>query len=127
MRRLILIALVVMSVPVLAQQPAPLGPNDAIGFDYSDANMTTYQVTGFEASFDSGPYQALGIPTPVVFADTLAGHRTYRVLSPFANGTHTVVFRACNGAGCGVPSVPFAYEHVSSPSASPGNVRRVPR
>jgi hypothetical protein len=126
-RRLILIALFLMSVPVLAQQPAPLGPNDAIGFDYSDVNMTTYQVVDFQAQFDSGAWVSLGIPTSVVLADTQAGHRTYKVLSPFANGTHSVVFRACNSAGCGGPSVPFAYAHVDSPSATPGNVRRVPR
>jgi hypothetical protein len=107
-RRLMLIALLLMAVPVLAQQPTPLGPNDAIGFDYVDANMTAYQVS-------------------TILSDTPAGSRTYRVLSPFATGTHTVVFRACNGAGCGGGSVPFAYAHVNSPSAAPGNVRRVPR
>jgi hypothetical protein len=122
-----LIALLLMAVPVLAQQPTPLGPNDAIGFDYVDANMTAYQVTGFEASWDTGVWVSLGIPASTILSDTPAGSRTYRVLSPFATGTHTVVFRACNGAGCGGGSVPFAYAHVNSPSAAPGNVRRVPR
>jgi hypothetical protein len=117
----------VLVAPLVAQQPIPLSPSDAIGFDYTDANLTAYQVSGFEASYDSGPWVSLGIPTGVILPDTPAGSRTYKAIPPFTSGTHTVVFRACNGAGCGVPSSPFAFEHVSSPGASPGNVRKVPR
>jgi hypothetical protein len=125
--RLLLVLSVVLIAPIHAQQPVALSPADALGFDYRDVDLSGYAVSGFEVNFDNGPWQPLGIPASVILPDTIPGGRTYKVLSPFVSGTHTVAFRACNSAGCGGPSVPFAYEHVNSPSASPGNVRKVPR
>jgi len=125
--RLVLVCLLLLVGIASAQQPVPISPTDAIGFDYLDSHMTDYFVSGFEVAYDGGPYQGIGIPASVVLPDTLGGGRTYKVQSPFATGTHTVTFRACNAAGCGGGSAPFVYEHVVSPSASPGNVRKVPR
>jgi hypothetical protein len=128
LRRLALVlALLVLAPVASAQQPVPLSPADAIGFDYTDANLTAYQVSGFEVAYDGGAWQSLGIPVSVILPDTVAGGRTYKAIPPFVSGTHTVVFRACNGAGCGGPSLPFAFECVNSPGTSPGNVRKVPR
>jgi len=124
----IFLACAVFPLPnLVAQTPAPIGPTDAIGFDYSDANMTNFAVLGFEAQYDGGPWASLGIPASVVLPDTPAGSKTYKAISPFASGTHSVQFRSCNAAGCGSASVPFAFAHVNSPTVAPGNVRKVPR
>ena len=106
------------------QQPVVIGPTEAIGFDYIDAEFQSSQVARFEASYDGGNWSTLGIP-PI--AAVIGGVTTYRVIPPQPSGTHTVVFRACNAAGCGGGSSPFAFEPLGAPTTSPSNVRKIPR
>jgi hypothetical protein len=109
---------------LLAQAPT-LGPNDAISFDYMDADLATYQVSGFQASWDGGAWVNL---TATAFRDavTTSGATSYKFLTPFTSGTHTVTVRACNAVGCGGGSSPFAFAVVvASPGAAPGNLRKV--
>jgi hypothetical protein len=126
---LLLVWIVFQTPHVAAQGPPIVGPNDAIGFDYFDTEMTAAEVTMFQVQYDGGVWINLGIPPGVVLATTLPGAKTYKANSPFTSGTHSVVFRACNTVGCGGGSVPFAFAHGAStaPGAAPGNVRKVPR
>jgi hypothetical protein len=107
-----------------AQSAPVIGPNDAIGFDYLNADFSTYAVDRFEVSYDGGGWASLGIP-PVASATSTVS--TYRVIPPQSNGTHSVAFRACNVVGCSVSSGPFAFAVLGVPSAAPGNIRRIPR
>jgi hypothetical protein len=103
-----------------------LTPIDALAFDYLDANLTSYQVSEFQAQWDGGTWIALS-PTPFRDAQTISGGTSYKVPPPFTNGNHSVSFRACNTIGCGAGSAvfPFAYAAAEVPQASPGNVRKV--
>lgn len=118
-------------VPIVraAMQPAPtIGPSDALGFDYLNADMTTYSVTRFEVAWDGGAWVALGIPTARTLADTSPGASTYPVVPPFTNGNHTFSVRAVNIAGAGGASIPFAFVAVGSvPTGVPANVRKIIR
>lgn len=119
--------LLMASVTGIARQAVVIGPTDAIGFDYPADYLTTYQVTHFEASYDSAGWASLGVP-PV--ADHNNGILTYRVIPPQATGTHTVVFRVCNAVGCSAPSLPFAFALPGGDlvvPVAPSNVRRIPR
>lgn len=114
------------------QQAVVIGPTDAIGFDYANADFQAYTVSRFEAQWDGASTWST-IPTSggVVLSDTPTGYTTYKVVPPFSSGTHNVVFRACSdAAGCGgsSPAPPFAFAYPSvSPPVPPGNVRKVPR
>ena len=123
--RWILLLGVLMATTVSAQTPV-IGPTDAIAFDYGNADFTAYQVTRFEASWDGLTFGAVTTQSAVL-ADTPTGYTSYLVTPPFSNGTHTVSFRACNAAGCGGASSPFAFAYQGSPAGVPTNVRKVAR
>lgn len=121
-----LIALMLFAGVLLAQTAPIVGPNETVGFDYSDADLTTYAVTRFEAAYDGAPYATVQT-TAVVLSDTPAGAKTYKLTLPFSSGTHTVVIRACRLEGCGGGSVPFAFAFpVVNPNV-PTHVRKVPK
>ena len=115
-----------LSLPLTAQVPI-FGPDDALLFDYYTADLTTYNVTQFQVQWDGGTWATLGLPTQYTNPETLPGAVTYKVLVPFANGQHTASFRACNAAGCGGGSSPFAFARLSVPGNVPVNVRRGPK
>jgi hypothetical protein len=92
---------------LVAAQVTTVGPNDAIGWDYLDADMTIYDVSRFEASWDDSEWTTLGIPPSIIDAETQSGARTYKATPSFTGGNHTVSFRACNAAGPGGASSPF--------------------
>ena len=94
-----------------AQAPI-VGPEDAIGFDYADADLSGFQVTHFENSYDEGAWLTIGIPPVAAAANGLT---TYRVAPTPTQGTHTISFRACNAVGCSAPSVPFAFAPAAVP------------
>ena len=122
MRQIPLVGLLglLLSIPLLAAQAPVIGPTDAVGFDYLDADMAI--TTRFESSYDNGPWASVQIPTTVPLG------KTYKVIPPYTSGSHTVLFRACNSAGCGSASVPFAFVYAAtSPTVAPGNIRKVPR
>jgi len=123
-RLVVTLAALLMVVAVPAAQAPVIGPNDAIGFDYRDADLTGFAVSRFEASYDSGTWAAIGIPPVAIVTN---GISTYRVIPPQAQGTHTVAFRACNAVGCSSSSGPFAFAVLGTPTTAPGNVRRIPR
>jgi hypothetical protein len=112
--------------PVVLQTQVIIGPNDAIGFDYTDADLQTYAVIRFEASWDGQPYATVQ-PVTAVLPDTPVGSMTYKNIPPFSSGNHTVVFRACRLEGCGGGSVPFAFAYPVVNPTVPMRVRRVPR
>ncbi len=104
---------------------APIvGPNDAIGFNYTDADFANAQVERFENQYDGGQWLSIGIPTVY---QNLNGITTYRVIPTTATGTHTLSFRACNAVGCGNASSPFAFAVLGAPSTAPSNIRVIPR
>jgi hypothetical protein len=109
---------------LLAQAAPTLGPNDALSFDYMDADLSTYQVSSFQASWDGGAWVAIGT-TAFRDAGTTSGATSYKFNSPFTSGQHSVMVRACNAVGCGGGSSPFVYVHAVAPSAVPGNLRKV--
>jgi hypothetical protein len=109
---------------LLAQSAPTLGPNDAISFDYMDADFSGYQVTGFQASWDGGAWAAIS-PTSFRDAGTTSGATSYKVIPPFTSGQHTVSVRACNAVGCGGTSAPFAFAYQSVPGSAPSNLRKV--
>lgn len=98
--------LILAALSVSAQNPT-VGPNEAIAFDYYDADFTAGEVTGFEVQWDADGWLSLGIPPAFSDAQTPAGALSYKVASPFTSGTHSVAFRACNLVGCGGASNPF--------------------
>jgi hypothetical protein len=109
---------------LLAQAPT-LGPNDAISFDYVDADFAGYQVSSFQASWDGGAWVNL---TTTAFKDavTTVGATSYKFTTPFTNGSHSVTVRACNAVGCGGGSTPFTFAVVVvSPAPAPSNLRKV--
>lgn len=116
---------------VVSAQTPILGPTDALSFDYYDADFSTYAVTGFQASWDSGVWAAI-TTTAFTDAQTLVGATSFQVIPPFKNGQHTMSVRACNAQGCGGGSIPFAFmyavvEVLPVPGAVPVNLRKVPR
>lgn len=127
--QLALVAVVVLGLVlrVSAQTPV-IGPNDAIGFDYLNTDLATYQVNSFQAQWDgSATWSNLGMPTTVVLADTAAGSQTYKVIPTFTSGNHSVAFRACNATGCGGASAAFPFISGSVPNVVPANLRKIPR
>jgi hypothetical protein len=119
--------LLLVAVARMDAQVPTFGPNDAISFDYLDADFSTYQVTGFQASWDgSATWVAIGVTS---FRDSLtrAGGTSYKFIPPFTSGQHTVSVRACNAQGCGGGSSPFVFTYGSVPSAVPVNLRKVAR
>jgi hypothetical protein len=127
MRKLVVaaaVAVVFCAGPAFSQAPVQIGPNDAIGLDYVDADFASYAVTEFNAQYDAGTWTSIGVPTNKV---TAGGVTTYKVVPPQTNGNHTVSFRACNVAGCSAGTVPFAFAPVLSAPVGPTNVRKVPR
>jgi hypothetical protein len=125
LRAIFTAVLMLLAVGQMDAQAPTLGPNDAISFDYMDADVATYQVTSFQAQWDGGAWVAL---TSTAFKDagTTVGATSHKFLTPFTNGTHTVSVRACNSVGCGGGSSPFAFAVlVVSPTAAPSNLRKV--
>jgi len=109
-----------------AQAGPTIGPNDALGFDYLDTDMSTAQVNNFQVQWDGGPWVNLGVPVSVILADTATGAKTYKVIPSFTSGSHTMTIHACNSAGCGVASSPFPFVVGVAPNG-PTNVRKIPR
>jgi hypothetical protein len=103
-------------------QTAVIGPMQQVGFDYADADLTTYQVSRFEASWDDQPFVVVET-VAAILADTPPGFTTYTVSPPFWNGVHTVTIRACNSEVCGVASAPFRFRvhHAGSADADPSS------
>lgn len=105
------IAVVLLTVTILgaaAQTPPVLGDNDAIGFDYLDADFVQWQVTRFENQYDGGAWVTI---SPPVYSQT-SGVTTYFVRPQDIStptGTHTVTFRACNTQGCSTGTAPFQF------------------
>jgi hypothetical protein len=118
------VLLLCAAVRMDAQTVPTLGPNDAISFDYMDADFSTYQVSSFQAQWDGGAWVAIGT-TAFRDAGTTSGATSYKFNSPFTSGQHSVMVRACNAVGCGGGSSPFVYVHAVAPSAVPGNLRKV--
>jgi hypothetical protein len=118
------VLLLCAAVRMDAQTVPTLGPNDAISFDYMDADFSTYQVSSFQAQWDGGAWVAIGT-TAFRDAVTTAGATSYKFIPPFTSGQHSVSVRACNATGCGGGSSPFAFAYTSVPSAAPRNLRKV--
>lgn len=120
-----LVALIWTAPASQSQSPSPvIGPQDAIGFDYADADFQQYAVERFEAQYDGGAWASIGIPQ---VAGQSNGLTTYRVIPPMPSGNHTVGLRACNAVGCSTSSSPFAFAVLGAPETAPGNVRKIPR
>jgi hypothetical protein len=127
LRALLAAVLLLVAVARMDAQVPTFGPNDAISFDYFDADFSTYQVTGFQASWDGGGWSGIGVTS---FRDSLtaSGSTSYKFLPPFTSGQHNVSVRACNATGCGGGSSFFAFMlGAGSPAAVPGNLRKVAR
>jgi len=128
MKKMLMLGALVMltGVAVYAQTAVVVGPAETIAFDYIDADLVTYEVTRFEASFDGAAYATV-TTTAVMLGDTPVGSKTYKITLPFSTGTHTVAFRACRLEGCGGGSTPFAFAFpVVNPNV-PTRVRKVPK
>jgi hypothetical protein len=99
-RKTLLLLLVLLAPATLRAQAAPalLLPGQALGFDYADADLATYRVTGFQVSWDGQAYD-WAILTFVHLADTPPGSTTFRMPPPFTTGTHTAQVRTCNADG----------------------------
>ena len=109
---------------VVAQSAPVIGPSDAIGFDYVDADYDLYLVSGFEAAYDGGAYQPVAAPK----FQSVNGVSSYKFIPAPTTGQHIVSIRACNAIGCGAGSAPFAFAALaSSPTTAPVNLRKVPR
>jgi hypothetical protein len=126
LRALLAAVLVLVAVARMDAQVPTFGPNDAISFDYFDADFSTYQVTGFQASWDGGGWSGIGVTS---FRDSLtaSGSTSYKFLPPFTSGQHQVSVRACNAQGCGGGSAPFTFTYGSAPGSAPSNLRKVAR
>src|SRR4030095_7171679 len=112
MRSILVVVVVLFALPAtLTAQSVIIGPTDAVAFDYLTADAVLYQLDHFEGQWDGQAWIALGPIAGIVLPDTLPEALSYRVVPPFAVGTHTVAFRACNlAAGCGGASDPFGFE-----------------
>src|SRR5690242_9730943 len=122
MKRLVVAVLLIGSLRgALLAQSVILTPTDALGFDYLDADLTSFAVARFEVSYDLGAWTSLGLPAPFALSDTIAGAHTYKVVPQFTTGSHSVQFRACNAAGCGSASAAFPFAVESAPASAPAN------
>jgi hypothetical protein len=84
--------------------PAPeLKPGQVFAWDYSVADLTSYQVVRFERRLDgTGSWTSVGLPTGEPSTDGL--RKTFRSSPPaIVSGNHTIEFRACNASICGSP------------------------
>lgn len=118
---------VVLGARVFAQAGPLIGPTDAIGQDYSDADMTTYQVNTFQAQWDGGAWVSVGIPPTVIDAGTPAGSKTYKFIPTFTGGSHTLSVRVCNVVGCSAPGAVFPFVLGVVPSAPTTPLRKIAR
>lgn len=127
MKRLLFAMLfVILAAPVMAQTPTML-PGQSVGFDYPDADLTTYAITRFEVKWDSQAWASIGLPTGIVDAQTLTGQKTYKATPTFSSGSHQFSVRVCNVVGCSPASTPpFAFVVLSAPPSAPGNLRITP-
>ena len=96
---------------------------EAIAFDYTEADLATYQVSHFEGAWDSGAFQPLTAETTTL-PDTPDGSLSYRVVPPFTAGAHTLRVKACNAGGCGEPTAPLAFQVTVAP-VPPDHLRPV--
>ncbi len=124
MKRLLCTAAALLLGAAVQAQTPTLSPTEAVGFDYTDADLATYAVSRFEAAYDgNATYTSIGM----VVSSTANGVTTYKTTPPQTSGTHTVNVRACNAAGCGAASVPFAFVVLSAPGSAPTNLHKVIR
>lgn len=122
MKRLLAVIgfLAILGGIAFAQAPI-FSPGDALGWDYLDADVATYQVNRFEVQYDNGAWTAAGMDT-VASAN---GVTTYKTTPTVGNGTHQAVVRACNVSGCGGASSPFAFAVLTAPASAPTNLRKI--
>ena len=116
----VFITLTLSSVALGAQAPV-FSPGDSLGWDYADADVATYQVSRFEAQYDSGAWTAVGMTAHA----SANGVTTFKTTPVVSNGTHQVMIRACNVSGCGNASSPFAFAVLTAPVAAPTNLRKI--
>lgn len=109
---------------VVMQQPDRLLPTEAYAFEFPDAALLDEAIDRFEVSYDSGAFQTLGLPAKV---STSGGISKYKLIPPQTTGTHTFSLRACNAAGCGPSSAPFAFAPLVSPTTGIGAITKIPR
>ncbi len=106
------------------QPPVVLLPTEAFAFEFPDAAFANEGIDRFEVRYDSGGFISLGVPTKV---STTAGVSKYKLIPPQTSGTHIFELRACNPAGCGPASAPFAFAPLSNPTTGIGAITKVPR
>lgn len=106
-----------------AQSPAPpvATASQAFGFDYKDADLTTFSVIRFEMQMDAGAFVSVNLPIKASDALTPVGSSTYKVPIPaLTTGSHVVSFRACNAQLCGDSSAPFTFILAVKPATPTG-------
>lgn len=116
-----LLSLSFCSSLLLAQSPPVATTTQSFGFDYKDADLTTFSVIRFEQQVDTGTWVTVQIPPKANDAQTPAGASTYKVPIPaLTTGTHVVSWRACNAQICGDPSAPFSFILAVKPATPTG-------
>ena len=88
---------------VLAQTATP-GQSLA----WSHPTAAAELVTRFETNYDGAGYVSAGLVAHPTLADTF-----YAPIPALVTGSHSVVVRACNVAGCSADSTPFAFSMVA--------------
>lgn len=126
MRRIVLLALLALVVPVLAAAQ-DMAPGQKFGVDYQPAHLTQYQVTHLELQIDGSGYSNVGLPAGVTLPDTQANHQTHVIEPPaMTPGTHEARVRFCNASACSAPvSITFRLVMVP-PAGAHGRVVTVP-
>lgn len=129
-----LLALLLFTCPSIlsAQPPTVATATQSFGFDYKDADLTTFTVIRFEMAIDpvltagvitSATWSSVAIPPKANDAQTPAGSSTFKVPIPaLTTGNHSVSFRACNAQVCGDASTPTAFVLAVKPP-TPGPAR----
>jgi len=103
MKKILTLILVLTATSLIAQ---PLN-TAKVGWDYTDADLTTYSITEFQIKYDfAGTWASVGIPTDTV---VIIGGKTYFTPLIIGTGPHDVSIRACNINLCGDPIGPLAF------------------
>lgn len=114
--RCLIVVLALCLLPALAS--AQVGPSEYIAWDYGTADLTTYQITHFDACIDASPCATVSVTGGAVLSDTLANSTSFwRQVSGLTDGTHSIAVRACNASACSPATVySFTYDDPAIPN-----------
>ena len=102
------------NAPVIAT-PNPGETSVSADFTFSEASNTGDTVTGYEVRVDGGPWESLGVPSPLSFT----------IMELTASTTYSLEMRALNTGGVGPVSSAQTFTTTAPAAAAPSNAPEI--